>query len=107
MAVRWSISIGIYGETKCRQVSRAGIVFNPLMMLALSDKGGSKDKLLPLLMMQGQQGAGGFNPMMMLALGDGELDLTTLALMGGFNGQGGLFGGAPAAPKTVQGTDAE
>jgi hypothetical protein len=57
-------------------------------------------------MMQGQQG-GAINPMMMLALGDGELDLTTLALMGGFNGQGGLFGGAPAAPKTVQGTDAE
>jgi hypothetical protein len=70
--------------------------FNPLMLLAMKD-GGSKDKLLPLMMMQ--QGGGNFNPMMMLALGDGELDLTTLALMGGFNGQGGLFGGAPAAPQ--------
>lgn len=66
--------------------------FNPLMLLALKD-GGSKDKLLPLMMMQ--QGGGNINPMMLMAL-DGDIDVTTLALMGGFNGQGGLFGGAPA-----------
>lgn len=72
--------------------------FNPLMLLALSDKkGGKKDNLLPLLMMQGQQGAGAINPMMMLALGDGDIDLTTLALMGGFGGNG-LFGATPKAP---------
>jgi hypothetical protein len=78
-----------------------------LPLLLLGDKGGKSKDLLPLLAMSGglggAQGANGFNPMMMLALGDGELDVTTLALMGGF-GQGGLFGQA-SAKKEVKGNE--
>jgi hypothetical protein len=84
-----------------QQGGATGAGFNPLMFLAMNKGGKSKD-LLPMLLATGglnagQAGAGQINPMMMMALaGDGDLDLTTLALMGGL-GQGGLFGQAPAA----------
>lgn len=89
-----------------QQGGATGAGFNPLMFLAMNKGGKSKD-LLPLLMMsgglQGGAQAGGMNPMMMMALaGDGDIDFTTLALMGGMNG-GGLFGQAPAvASKEVK-----
>lgn len=79
--------------------------FNPLMLLALSGKGGKGKDLLPLLLMgQGGAQAGGINPLMLMAMGDGELDLTTLALMGGLGGAN-PFGqvAAPAKAKKEDG----
>lgn len=64
--------------------------FNPLFFL-LSKKDGKLGDKLPLLMasgaLNGTQAAGQMNPMMLMALaGDGDIDATTLALMGGFGG---------------------
>lgn len=96
-----------------QQGGATGAGFNPLFFL-LSQKGGKGKDLLPLLMMSGglngqaTEGAGQINPMMMMALaGDGDIDFTTLALMGGLNGQGGLFGQATAPAKTVEAPKAD
>lgn len=74
----------------------AGEGFNPLLFLA-TQKGGKLKEMLPLLLMQGGLGgqAGGqIDPMtMMLLAGDGDIDFTTLALMGGLGGQQGQAGG--------------
>lgn len=83
--------------------------FNPLMFLLLDDKA-DKDSLLPLLLMQQQGGqAGEINPLFFL-LGDGDIDIKTLALMGGFGGQnpfGSLFAPAttPKQPTKDAGKD--
>mgnify|MGYP001170051343 CR=1 FL=1 len=67
--------------------------FNPLLLLAMKD-GGKKDLLPLILAMQGGQ----INPMMLLAL-DGDIDVTTLALMGGFGDGFNLFGVQAQQPK--------
>lgn len=69
---------------------------NPLMFMMLAKDGNTSDKLLPLMMMNQQNGALGTNPMLMaLAMGDGELDtksLLMMSMMGGQNILGNMFG---------------
>ena len=69
---------------------------NPLMFMMLAKDGNTSDKLLPLMMMNQQNGALGTNPMLMaLAMGDGELDtksLLMMSMMGGKNPFDNLFG---------------
>lgn len=73
---------------------------NPMMMMLLAKDGKGSDSLLPLLMMNQQNGALGTNPMLMaLAMGDGEMDSKTLlmmSMMGGSTPFGNLFNAAPA-----------
>lgn len=87
--------------------------FNPLALLLMSDKGGSKkDSLLPLLLMGqgGQGGAAGLQgmlPFLMLSDKGGDSGLKDILMMQAFAGQGGsnpfanLFG-TPAAPEALK-----
>ena len=91
----------------------AGGQINPMMLLAMSDEGGSKDSLLPFLMMSQQGSNLGMNPMMAYALmgkdsdngGSSMKDILMMSMMTGGNAFGGLFGGnqqtaaAPVATK--------
>ncbi len=77
--------------TVVRTIDGAGAGFDPTMLMLLSD-GGSKEDLLPFLLMSGglngQQGQ--MNPMMLMALQDSTDDLLPLLLMqqGGALGEG-------------------
>lgn len=72
---------------------------NPMMFMMLAKDGGS-DNLLPLMMMNQQNGSLATNPMLMaLAMGDGNFDSKTLlmmSMMGGSTPFGNLFNYAPA-----------
>lgn len=72
---------------------------NPMMFMMLAKDGGS-DNLLPLMMMNQQNGSLATNPMLMaLAMGDGGFDSKTLlmtSMMGGSTPFGNLFNAAPA-----------
>lgn len=82
---------------------------NPLMLLAMSDKGGKGNDILPLLAMtgglggaQGAEGLQGILPFLLLGdkggNGGGDLkDILMIQALSGQNGFAGLFGGA--APK--------
>lgn len=81
---------------------------NPLLFLALGDKGGKGKDLLPILLATGglngaTQGAGAINPMMLMALmGDDKGgDFKDILMIQALSGGAGLFG-APAAPKTEE-----
>lgn len=71
---------------------------NPMMFMMLAKDGGF-DNLLPLMMMNQQNGSLATNPMLMaLAMGDGGFDSKTLlmmSMMGGSNPFGNLFNTAP------------
>ena len=71
---------------------------NPMMFMMLAKDGGS-DNLLPLMMMNQQNGSLATNPMLMaLAMGDGGFDSKTLlmmSMMGGSNPFSNLFNAAP------------
>lgn len=77
--------------TVVRTIDGAGAGFDPTMLMLMSD-GGSKEDLLPFLLMSGglngQQGQ--MNPMMLMALQDSTDDLLPLLLMqqGGALGEG-------------------
>lgn len=102
----------LFNQTMVRVVvSMSGIAggqINPMMLLAMSEDKGSKDSLLPFLMMSQQGGNLGMNPMMAYALlgkegGEGSIkDIMMMSMMAGGNGFGNLFG-APqdtSAPST-------
>lgn len=102
----------VFNQTMVRVViSLAGNIggqMNPMLMMALADK--DKSSLLPLLMMNQQNGAMGMNPMLMMMLADDDKgdskssikDLLMMSALGGGN-LGNLFGGgtATAATETV------
>lgn len=71
---------------------------NPMMFMMLAKNDGS-DNLLPLMMMNQQNGSLATNPMLMaLAMGDGNFDSKTLlmmSMMGGSTPFGNLFNAAP------------
>ena len=71
---------------------------NPMMFMMLAKDGGS-DNLLPLMMMNQQNGSLATNPMLMaLAMGDGNFDSKTLlmmSMMGGSTPFGNIFNYAP------------
>ena len=102
----------LFNQTMVRVVvSMSGIAggqINPMMLLAMSEDKGSKDSLLPFLMMSQQGGNLGMNPMMAYALlgkegGESSIkDIMMMSMMAGGNGFGNLFGApqAPAAPAT-------
>lgn len=105
----------LFNQTMVRVVvSLAGNIggqINPMMLLALSDKG-DKNSLLPLMMMSQNAGMVGMNPMMLMALtGKGDIDIKDMLMMSAFsngaNPFGAMFGAqsqgmkqpeAPAAP---------
>lgn len=69
--------------TVVRTIDSAGAGFDPTMLMLLSD-GGSKDDLLPFLLMSGGLGGqapGQINPMMLMMLKDSTDDLLPLMLM--------------------------
>lgn len=86
--------------------NNAGGGMNPLALALLNKKGGD-DSILPLLLAGGMNGgaaAGGINPLMLAFLnkkgGDDSLSdiLMMSAMAGGQNPLAGLFGGTPVAP---------
>lgn len=85
-------------------VSLAGSIngtINPMLLLAMGD--GDKDSLLPLMLMNQNNGAMGMNPMMMYMLMKDGGDMKDLLMMSAFSGNNNLFGGlfntpAPVAP---------
>ena len=110
----------LFNQTMVRVViSMSGIAggqINPMMLLAMSDEGGSKDSLLPFLMMSQQGSNLGMNPMMAYALmgkdsdngGSSMKDILMMSMVTGGNAFGGLFGGnqqtaaAPVATKKAK-----
>lgn len=95
----------LFNQTMVRVViSMSGIAggqINPMMLLAMSEDGESKDSLLPFLMMSQQGSNLGMNPMMAYALmgkdsdnsGSSMKDILMMSMMTGGNAFGGLFGG--------------
>lgn len=100
----------LFNQTMVRVVvSLAGSIggqINPMMLLALSDKG-DKKSLLPLMMMTQNGGAMNMNPMMLMMLSDkGDLDVKDLLMMSAFGGGANpfaqMFGAAQTNPAPVQ-----
>lgn len=81
---------------------------NPLLFLALGDKGGKGKDLLPILLatggLNGGADAGAINPMLLLALGgdnEGGDSFKDILMIQAISG-GNLFGAPAAAPKTEE-----
>lgn len=107
----------LFNQTMVRVVvSLAGNLgtmgMNPMLMMALSDKGDKMKSLLPLMMMNQNNGAMGMNPMLMAALAqDGESSIKDLLMMSALSGNN-IFGcqcmpqstpaSTPAVAKTVK-----
>lgn len=101
----------LFNQTMVRVVvSISGIAggqINPMMLLAMSEDKGSKDSLLPFLMMSQQGGNLGMNPMMAYALlgkegGESSIkDIMMMSMMAGGNGFGNLFGAPQVSAVTT------
>lgn len=101
----------LFNQTMVRVVvSISGIAggqINPMMLLAMSEDKGSKDSLLPFLMMSQQGGNLGMNPMMAYALlgkegGESSIkDIMMMSMMAGGNGFGNLFGAPQVSAVTA------
>ena len=100
----------LFNKTMVRVVvSLAGSIggqINPMMLLALSDKG-DKKSLLPLMMMNQNGGAMNMNPMMLMMLSDkDDFDVKDLLMMSAFSGGANpfaqMFGAAQTNPAPVQ-----
>lgn len=101
----------LFNQTMVRVVvSISGIAggqINPMMLLAMSEDKGSKDSLLPFLMMSQQGGNLGMNPMMAYALlgkegGESSIkDIMMMSMMAGGNGFGNIFGAPQVSAVTT------